>query len=84
MVRNAIFNNISAISWRSVLLMEEIAVPGENHTPVTDKLSHNVVSSTSRPSGYQTHNYDPSWDVATYVRTKKMGEGGERERERER
>ena len=80
MVRNAIFNNISAISWRSVLLMEEIAVPGENHTPVTDKLSHNVVSSTSRPSGYQTHNYDPSWDVVTYIRTKKMGGGG-RERE---
>jgi hypothetical protein len=61
-------------------LMEEIAVPGENHTPVTDKLSHNVVSSTSRPSGYQTHNYDPSWDVVTYIRTKKMGGGRERER----
>jgi hypothetical protein len=27
------FNNISVISWRSVLLMEETEVPGENHRP---------------------------------------------------
>ena len=31
------FNNISLISWLSVLLVEEIGVPGENHQ-VTDKL----------------------------------------------
>jgi hypothetical protein len=29
MVFNAIFNNISVISWRSVLLVEETGVPGE-------------------------------------------------------
>jgi hypothetical protein len=34
MVYNAIFNNISAILWRSVLLVEETGVPGENHQPV--------------------------------------------------
>jgi hypothetical protein len=28
---NATFNNISVISWRSVLLVEETGVPGENH-----------------------------------------------------
>jgi len=28
MVINAIFNNISAISWRLVLLVEETGVPG--------------------------------------------------------
>jgi len=28
MVFNANFNNMSAISWRSVLLVEEIEVPG--------------------------------------------------------
>jgi hypothetical protein len=33
MVFNAIFNNISVISWRSVLLVEETGVPGENHWP---------------------------------------------------
>ena len=33
MVFNAIFNNILVISWRSVLLVEEIRVPGENHWP---------------------------------------------------
>jgi hypothetical protein len=27
------FNNISAISWRSVLVVEEAGVPGENHRP---------------------------------------------------
>jgi hypothetical protein len=28
---NANFNNISVISWRSVLLVDETGVPGENH-----------------------------------------------------
>ena len=30
MVFNATFNNISDISWRSVLLMEETGIPGES------------------------------------------------------
>ena len=33
MVFNATFNNISVISWCSVLLVEETGVPGENHRP---------------------------------------------------
>jgi hypothetical protein len=37
---NATFNNISAISWRSILLVEETGVPAENHRPVTNKLYH--------------------------------------------
>ena len=28
-------NNISAISWQSVLLVEETGVHGENHQPAT-------------------------------------------------
>jgi len=47
-VFNAIFNNISVIAWRSVLLVEET---GENHRPGINHwqtLSHNVVSSTPR------------------------------------
>ena len=35
MVFNTTFNNISAISSRSVLLVEETRVPVENHRPVT-------------------------------------------------
>ena len=31
MVFNATFNNISAISWQTVLLVKEIVVQGENH-----------------------------------------------------
>jgi len=45
----ATFNNISTISWQSVLLVEETGVPGENHRPVASHwhtLLHNVVSST--------------------------------------
>jgi len=34
MVFNATFDNISAISWWRVLLVEETGVPGENHQPV--------------------------------------------------
>ena len=33
MVLNATFNNISAILWRLVALMEETGVPRENHRP---------------------------------------------------
>ena len=31
MVFKATFNNISVISWQSVILVEEIGVPGENY-----------------------------------------------------
>jgi hypothetical protein len=34
MMRNATVNDISYMSWRSVLLVEEIGGPGENHRPV--------------------------------------------------
>ena len=49
MVFNATFNNISVISWQSILLVEETGVPGENHRPVTSHwqtFSHNVVHLT--------------------------------------
>ena len=48
MVFNATFNNISVISWWSVLMVEET---GENHRPAANHyqtLSHIVVSSTPR------------------------------------
>ena len=51
LVFNATFNNISVILWRSVLLVEETGVPGENHRPVASHfqtLSHDVVLSTLR------------------------------------
>jgi hypothetical protein len=58
MVFNATFKNISVISWLSVLLVEETAVPGENHrlSRVTDKLYHIMFieySSTERDSSSQ-------------------------------
>jgi hypothetical protein len=42
MVFNATFNNISVISWQSVLLKEETGVSGETTDllHVTDKLYH--------------------------------------------
>ena len=42
MVFNATFNNISIMSWQSVLLVTETEVPRENYrlSQVTDKLYH--------------------------------------------
>jgi hypothetical protein len=40
MVFNATFNNISAISWRSVLLVEETGLSGEN---MKNKLIDNIL-----------------------------------------
>jgi hypothetical protein len=56
MVFYATFNNISVISWRSILLLEETR---ENHRSTASNcqiLSHNVVSSTPRLSGIRTRN----------------------------
>ena len=56
MVFNATFNIISAVSWRSVLLVEET---GENPLPAASHgqtLSHTVVSSTQRLSEIRAHN----------------------------
>ena len=58
MVFNSTFNNISVISWGSVLFAEETGVPGENHRPALSHwstLSHNAVSSTPC-HGIWTHN----------------------------
>jgi hypothetical protein len=46
MLVHATFNNISVISWQSVLLVEKTRVPGEHHWPAASHwqtLSHNVV-----------------------------------------
>jgi hypothetical protein len=66
MVFKDTFNNISVISWRSVLLVEETGVPAENHRPVASHwqtLSPNFVSSKSCLSGKRTHNIngDRNW-----------------------
>ena len=56
MVFDATFNNILAISWWSVLLVEETGVPGENHPPAASHwqtLSHNAVSSIPAWAGFK-------------------------------
>jgi len=42
MVFNTTFNNISVLSWRSVLLVEETGIPEKTTdlSQVTDKLNH--------------------------------------------
>ena len=57
MVFNATFNTISAISWRSVLLVEETEGPAENHRPFASHwqtLSHNSIHLAL--VGIRTHN----------------------------
>jgi hypothetical protein len=49
MMFNATFNNMSVISWRSVLLVEETGVPGEIHRPAASDwqtLTDNALSGT--------------------------------------
>ena len=45
MVLNVTFNDISIISWMSVLLEEETGVPGKNTDvlQITDKLYHIMI-----------------------------------------
>ena len=46
MVVKATFNNITVISWRSVLLMGETGIPGENTdlSQVTGNLYHTILN----------------------------------------
>ena len=56
---NATYNNMSATSWWSVLLVEEIRGPGENYRPAASHwqtLSHSVVCFALVLSGIRTHN----------------------------
>ena len=69
MVFNVIFNNITVISWLSVLFVEEIRVPEENYRLTASHwhaLSHNVVSSTSHLSWIRTHSV---WSIYRTITT---------------
>ena len=43
MVINATFTNISVISWRSVLFVEETGGLGENHLALIEIRTHNIL-----------------------------------------
>jgi hypothetical protein len=52
MMFTATFNNISAISWRSVLLAEETKVPGENQRPDASNCQ-TCIEYTSQYTGFK-------------------------------
>ena len=64
MVFSDTFNNVSVISWRSLLLVGDIGVPRKNRQPVASHwqtLSHNVVSTTPRHERVRTHHISGDW-----------------------
>ena len=69
MVFNNTFSNISVISWRSVLLMEETGVPGKKHQSALSHrqiLSHKVVSSTSSHERVQFQQNTDMYNIIPY------------------
>ena len=70
MVFNATFNNISVISWRSVLLVEEAGVHGENPRPVArhcQTLSHNVIHLLLEIQKYSFKSVNSSDTISKYL-----------------
>jgi hypothetical protein len=53
-VFNITFNNISVISWQSVLLGEETGVPGEKYRPVASHL---------QTTPFMHYNYSDMWYI---------------------
>jgi hypothetical protein len=47
LVFNTTYSNISAISWRPVLVVEEAGVPGENHRKIAYKHNIKIINSFS-------------------------------------
>jgi hypothetical protein len=80
MVFKATFNNISVISWRSVLLVEEPGGPEENHRSVAHILNvvhlalieirtHNISGDPNEPKLCRKHIYEKySIKFANFVR----------------
>jgi hypothetical protein len=63
MVFNATFNNISAILWRSVLLVEETGVPEEIHYTEKSKLGR---GRRGRGRGRMVVGYTTNYGISTY------------------
>jgi hypothetical protein len=61
-VFNATFNNISTISWRPVLVVEEVGVPRENHQPWASNMDRDKMSIL-----YKGPSIDASYQVSVHL-----------------
>jgi hypothetical protein len=62
-VSNPTFSNISAISWRQVLVVEEAGVPGENHRTWASNWSTLSLAVASPLHLFSTKSYTIAFDL---------------------
>ena len=70
MVFNVTFNNISVISWQSLLLVGETGVPWENHRPAASHwqtISQSCIKFTPAMSRIRTHNLSGDRHSLRYI-----------------
>jgi hypothetical protein len=67
---NVTFNNISAISWRPVLVVEEAGVPGENHRHPGFQVRGGALKKIAPSGGRRENVWGISWEKSRFYAKK--------------